>query len=87
MTESLRSHALDRGWAPDVADDINVKYNNGNLSVNLTDAMDDAEYGNGPQTPKAALRTFSKQSDVHLANILNPDVIDEFIMSSGAFNG
>jgi hypothetical protein len=85
MTESLRSHARDRGWDDKAVNDINVKYENGSMSLDVSSSMDDAEYGTGPVIPKAALRTY--KAEKHLENILNADVIDEIIMTSGAFNG
>lgn len=90
MTAAVRQRAVTTGWDKDLASSLSVSYVNGSLQLQYPDEMKekvlDAEYGTGPVAPTSVIRGFGYRS-AHMENILNADVIDEMIMTSGIFNG
>ena len=90
MTAELRKHAVTTGWDKELANSLSVSYVDGNLFIEYPDEVKEqvlnAEYGDGRNRPTSVLRGFAYRSP-HMENILNADVIDEMLMTSGVFNG
>lgn len=77
---NLRIAADAGGWPDDIIKQLTVEYDNGNLSIgypdNLTQQVQDLEYGKEGAPPKPVLRNFIYRTDSYVKEILANQTVD-----------
>lgn len=74
LTGLFRTFATNLGWPQDVARKVSVRYEEGNLSYDISEAdlkdVDDLEYGEMGNPPKPAMRNFKAKADEMVSDIM-----------------
>lgn len=72
MGAQLRNSAVNDGWHPDAASSLNVEYRDGKFVASSTSGNAfDHEFGTETSTPKATVRSYSKDSHLHAGHVFN----------------
>jgi hypothetical protein len=90
LTQDLRKHVVKHGWSPELAEFLEVTFDNdgGYFSINILDSREsdvhDAEYGNGDDAPRPALRIFENRmnqtASPRLDELLQEELIREKVL-------
>jgi hypothetical protein len=74
LEEKLKETAQTAGWPPNIVNAISIDFNGDDLLVKypeeLSDEIDDLEYGKPYSVPKAAIRPFIYSSEAYIKDVL-----------------
>jgi hypothetical protein len=74
LEENLKEFAETAGWPPNIVNSLSIDFNGDDLLVKYPDEMsneiDDLEYGKPYSVPKAAIRPFIYSSESYIKDVL-----------------
>ena len=74
LEENLKEFAQTAGWPPKVVNALSIDFNGDDLLVKypeeMSDEIDDLEYGKPYSVPKAAIRPFIYNSESYIKDVL-----------------
>lgn len=85
----LRTEAASAGWPDYIVDSIFVDFDGSSLFINypdqLSDEIDDLEYGKPYGLPNPVIRPFTSRSESIITQVLANVTLDEVIEMEGVF--
>ena len=74
LEENLKKFAQTAGWPPNIVNSLSIDFNGDDLLVKypdeMSDEIDDLEYGKPYSVPKAAIRPFIYDSEAYIKDVL-----------------
>ncbi len=91
LTEELKATAKTSGWPNAVIESLSVTFDGSNIIVDypkqLSQIVDNLEYGNGSNLPNSVIRAFIYRSGDTVKDVLSNRAVGNLLELEGVFNG